>query len=113
MLVKLLLLFMKVIKETASRQKLGYHGILIIIDAHSHVKHYARMVKAINNLHFLNKMTNVPIPKPLLFQVLFDCYLLSQPASQEHLPIASLSDGLDDFNLVFRNEECQLDASVL
>jgi hypothetical protein len=66
LLVELLLLFVKVVEEAASRKELSYHGILVIIDAHSHVKHYTRMVKAINYLNFLNKMANMPIPKALL-----------------------------------------------
>ena len=55
----------------------------------------------------------MPIPKALLLQVFFNSYFLSQPASQKDLPIASLSYGLYDFNLIFGNEECQLDAFVL
>lgn len=97
---------MEIIEETASRKELSYHGIFVIIDAHSHVKHYAGMVEAIDDLNFLDKMANMPIPKALLFQVLFNSYLLSQPASQKHLPVASLSDGLDDLNLILGNEEC-------
>ena len=47
----------------------------------------------------------MPIPKPLFLQIFLDCDVLAEPASQEDLPIASFTNGLDNLDLVFGDEE--------
>ena len=57
------------------------------------------MVEFIDHLYFLNKMSNMLVPEALLLEVLFDGYFLSHPLPQKDLPIATLADGFDDFDL--------------
>ena len=100
---------MQVVKQTASRQEFGDHIVLIIINAHSHVKDNAWMEKFIYYLDLFNKMADMLISKPFLFQVLFDCNLLTQPFTKINLTITTLSNWLDNFDLLLWNEEIQFD----
>lgn len=48
------------------------------------------------------------IPKPFLFEILFNCNLLAQPFAQVDLTVTSFPYRLDYLYLLFRYQKCQL-----
>lgn len=64
---QLTILFVQVVKKTATWQKLSNHIILIVVDTHSHVKYDTWMEKFIDHLNLFNEMTNMFVSEPFLF----------------------------------------------
>ena len=58
-------------------------------------------------------MCDVLVPEPSLFYVFFDRYLLPEQFAEKDLPVASLADRLDYLNLLFADEEGELDSFLL
>ena len=58
-LVKYDLLLVQQIKETASRHKLCYHIVLLVlIKGNPHIQYYIRVPQAVNHLDLLNEVLN-------------------------------------------------------
>ncbi len=70
---------MEIVKKTSSWEELSDHIVLIVINAHSHVKDYARMQEFINYLNFFDEMSDMLVSKAFFLEVLFDRDLLAQP----------------------------------
>ena len=64
-----LVLFVEVVEETAVWKELGYHSVLVIVDAHSHIENDWGMEESADELHLLDEVANVSIPQSFLFDV--------------------------------------------
>lgn len=71
------------------------------------------MVKFVDDLYFLNEVSNVLVPEASLFDVFFDCHLLSVEFAQEDLTIAASSDWLYYLDLVFAYQESKFNSLFL
>ena len=63
------------------------------------------MIEFVYYLHLFNEMSNMLVTESLLFKVLLDCYLLTHPFAQTHLPVAAFADLLNDFDLLLGNKK--------
>ena len=96
---------MHVIEQTAPWQELSHHVVLIVVNAHSHIQNDAGMQEFVDDLHLFNKVSDMLVPEPFFLDVLLDCNFLTEPFSQIYLTIAAFSNGFDDVDLLFGDEE--------
>ena len=104
---------MQIIEKAASRQKFSDEEILVIVDTHSHIENYARMVQFADNLNFLYKVSNVFVSDSSFFQISFHCHFLAIKLSKENLAISSLSNWFLYFKLFPLNKEGKFYSSFL
>ena len=104
---------MEVIEKTASGQKLGDKEILVIVDTHSHIENYARMVQFADNLNFLDEVSDVFVSDSSFFQISFHCDLLTKKFAKENLAISTFSYRFLYFELFPLNKEGKFDSSFL
>lgn len=104
---------MKIIEKTTSRKELCYHCVLVVIDAHTHIEHNARMMQFIYNLDLLNEMSNMFVTKTSLFYVFFNSHLLAIEFTQEDLSVATFAYRLNNLDLIFAYQESKFDAFLL
>lgn len=109
LLVQLLASLVQVIEQTSPREEFRYHDVFVVVDAHAHVQHYARVKQLVYHLYLLDEVTHVPVSEPLLLCVLLYRHVLAQPSAQVNLPVAALSDGFYDLDLLLRDKEGQPD----
>jgi hypothetical protein len=102
---QLFLLFVQTVKETASTKELCDQSILIVIDAHAHIEHNARVMKLADDLNFFDKVRNVLVSESSFFEVFFHCNFLTKQFSEKDLTIPSFSNRFDDLQLFFFDEE--------
>lgn len=96
---------MEVVKETAPWQELSDHVVLVVINAHAHVKHDWWVQELVDDLDLFDKVAYMLVPEAFLLDVFFNCDLLPQPLTQVDLSITALADGFNNLDLLFGDQE--------